>query len=220
MSLAIYAAPFNENSMYKEENNDNVLNKKKQTHHNKTQKRYIKEDFDTLKVNDVLDNIHNNQEEDDYNNLGEFKPPPYPNSSGVNKTIDAKEINNDVNNIKNVIGVAPQSINNNETNLDLNNYKLNYGNKHSNDEYYNKMMPGYIRNQVNRQHNNINIPDNLSPSDQDVLLHKINYMINLLEDQQDEKTNNVTEEVILYSFLGIFMIFIVDSFARIGKYVR
>jgi hypothetical protein len=45
-------------------------------------------------------------------------------------------------------------------------------------------------------------------------------MISLLEDQQDEKTNNVTEEVVLYSFLGIFIIFIVDSFAKVGKYVR
>jgi high-affinity K+ transport system ATPase subunit B len=45
-------------------------------------------------------------------------------------------------------------------------------------------------------------------------------MISLLEDQQDEKTNNVTEEVVLYSFLGIFIIFVVDSFARVGKYVR
>ena len=45
-------------------------------------------------------------------------------------------------------------------------------------------------------------------------------MINLLEERQDERTNNVTEEVVLYSFLGIFIIFIVDSFARVGKYVR
>jgi high-affinity K+ transport system ATPase subunit B len=55
---------------------------------------------------------------------------------------------------------------------------------------------------------------------QDILLQKLNYMINLLEEQQDEKTNNVTEEVILYSFLGIFIIFVIDSFARVGKYVR
>ena len=48
----------------------------------------------------------------------------------------------------------------------------------------------------------------------------MNYVISLLEDQQDEKTNNVTEEVVLYSFLGIFIIFVVDSFARVGKYVR
>jgi high-affinity K+ transport system ATPase subunit B len=45
-------------------------------------------------------------------------------------------------------------------------------------------------------------------------------MIHLLEEKQDEKTNNVMEEVILYSFLGIFIIFVVDSFARVGKYVR
>ena len=45
-------------------------------------------------------------------------------------------------------------------------------------------------------------------------------MMNLLEEQQDEKTSHVTEEVILYSFLGIFMIFIVDSFSRVGKYTR
>jgi len=57
-------------------------------------------------------------------------------------------------------------------------------------------------------------------SGNDVLLNKINYMINLLEEQQDERTNNVTEEVILYSFLGIFIIFLVDSFARVGKYTR
>ena len=53
-----------------------------------------------------------------------------------------------------------------------------------------------------------------------VLLKKVNYMISLLENQQDEKTGNVFEEVILYFFLGIFIIFIVDSFVRVGKYIR
>ena len=42
----------------------------------------------------------------------------------------------------------------------------------------------------------------------------------MLEEQKDEKTNNVIEEVILYTFLGIFIIFIIDSFARASKYVR
>jgi hypothetical protein len=45
-------------------------------------------------------------------------------------------------------------------------------------------------------------------------------MITLLEDQQDERTDNVTEEVVLYSFLGIFIIFIADTFVKAGKYVR
>ena len=52
------------------------------------------------------------------------------------------------------------------------------------------------------------------------LLEKLNYMIYLLEEQQNEKTGHVTEEVILYSFLGVFIIFVLDSFARAGKYIR
>jgi hypothetical protein len=52
------------------------------------------------------------------------------------------------------------------------------------------------------------------------LLNKLNYMIHLLEETQSEKTNNVTEELVLYVFMGVFVIFIVDSFAKVGKYVR
>jgi len=57
-------------------------------------------------------------------------------------------------------------------------------------------------------------------SDPNELIKKLNYMIHLLEEQQDEKTDNVTEELILYLFLGVFVIFVVDSFARAGKYTR
>ncbi len=52
------------------------------------------------------------------------------------------------------------------------------------------------------------------------LMEKINYMIHMLEQQHNEKTNNITEEFVLYTFLGVFIIFIVDSFARSGKYTR
>ena len=61
---------------------------------------------------------------------------------------------------------------------------------------------------------------NASSGGDNKLLEKINYMIHLLEQQQHEKTDNITEEFILYSFLGIFIIFVVDSFARAGKYTR
>lgn len=57
-------------------------------------------------------------------------------------------------------------------------------------------------------------------SSNDNLMEKINYMIHLLEEQQMEKTANITEEFILYIFLGVFVIFTVDSFTRVGKYVR
>lgn len=68
---------------------------------------------------------------------------------------------------------------------------------------------------VSRQSHNSNMSDT-----NHVLIDKLNYMINLLEEQQDERTNNVTEEVILYSFLGVFIIFVVDGFARVTRYTR
>ena len=54
----------------------------------------------------------------------------------------------------------------------------------------------------------------------EVILKKLNYLIHLMEEHRDERTDNVTEEVVLYSFLGVFVIFVVDSFVRVGKYVR
>ena len=57
-------------------------------------------------------------------------------------------------------------------------------------------------------------------ANKDILLQKLDQIISLLESQHDEKTGHVTEELVLYCFLGVFIIFIVDSFARAGKYVR
>ena len=42
----------------------------------------------------------------------------------------------------------------------------------------------------------------------------------MLEEQQDERTGSVTEELVLYMFLGVFVIFVVDSFSRVSKYTR
>jgi len=74
-------------------------------------------------------------------------------------------------------------------------------------DYFQQYVPYY--NQMSQSNGN-----------KDDLLEKLNYMIHLLEEQQEEKTGHVLEELVLYSFLGIFIIFIVDSFARAGKYIR
>lgn len=66
----------------------------------------------------------------------------------------------------------------------------------------------------------LNMKPSHTSNTNDVLLEKINYMIHMLEQQQHEKTSNITEDFILYSFLGIFVIYIVDSFSRSGKYKR
>lgn len=220
----MFAAPFNDNN----NDNDNYINKKRVTH-NKTQKRYPKEGFNSDKVNSILEKIHE-QPINDEDNLGDFIPPPQPQSSGVQRTITNEQLqiahnNNNKNSLNSVF--APQPNNENENNLDLNNYKNNYGDEKSAEEYYKNMMANYnlnayphSQNRNNKQYYTTALNNMADHSTNDILLKKINYMINLLEEQQDERTNNVTEEVILYSFLGIFIIFIADSFAKIGKYVR
>ena len=74
-------------------------------------------------------------------------------------------------------------------------------------DYYKQYVPYY--NQLSQ-----------GPGNRDELLEKLNYMIHLLEETKDEKTGHVMEEIILFSFLGVFIIFIVDSFARVSKYER
>ena len=54
----------------------------------------------------------------------------------------------------------------------------------------------------------------------DELLVKLNYIINLFEDEREIKTNKKNEEIVLYCFLGIFVIYVLDSFVSIGKYKR
>ena len=55
------------------------------------------------------------------------------------------------------------------------------------------------------------------PVAKDQVMEKMNYVIHLLEEQKDEKSGGVVEELILYGFLGVFMIFMVDSFAKVGR---
>jgi hypothetical protein len=229
MSLAMFAAPFDDNPSNEMSNNKIMPNNKKPAH-NKTQRKLAKYDMDHNKVNSVLEEIHNNSTEDDENPLGDFNPPPIPDSAGVSKTI-ATEQTMQLNKQKNtemfrIMGNTPQP----NTPMDVGHAYANQLDPKTADEYYKKIIPGYdsTRQNVNKPYYNATY-GNQAPSygshqqttgEQDVLLQKLNYMIHLLEEKQDEKTNNVMEEVILYSFLGIFIIFVVDSFSRVGKYVR
>ena len=76
-------------------------------------------------------------------------------------------------------------------------------------QYYKQFVP-YLNQGMN----------SMPEDSKSALIEKLNYIIDMLEEQQDYKTNSILEDLILYTFLGIFVIFIVDSFARSGKYVR
>jgi hypothetical protein len=237
MSLAMYAAPF-DNDTNIVNNDDSPIGRKRAL--NKTQKRMPssssspKENNYSDRVNSVLQTIHNLPAEDE--SLADFNPPPPPQSSGVEQT-RLKENSQPANNLMSLFvgqpsqNGKPQFLNDSENPHHSISNEIGAptsGEGSINMENYQRYMPNY-NDMYNKSGNNSQYYGGTSNSSSfpsfsgdknDVLIEKLNYMIKLLEDQQDERTGNVTEEVILYSFLGIFVIFIVDSFARVGKYIR
>lgn len=100
-------------------------------------------------------------------------------------------------------------------------YSFNYNHSHrSPDSQFNK----YIASVSSQIPNNLSSDSSFFPdshnSTQKELLTKLNYMIHMLEEQQEQKTGSVIEELILYCFLGVFIIFTIDSFAKVGRYTR
>lgn len=71
-----------------------------------------------------------------------------------------------------------------------------------------------------RQNNSGNVMIGNNQEHTEKLLDKINYMIHLLEAQQNEKTNNTLEEFVMFSLVGVFIIYVLDSFTRSARYTR
>ena len=208
---------------------ESPINRKRQTH-TKTQKyRQPSSDFNPQKVNSVLQSIHNNINDDDdlgnYNPKGSavtakhsdnFKPmnpfefPAKPISMGGERKQENMSTMEDNN-------LVPQPSDN--ENLKLQELQSAYLNDAQVRDYYRRLVPTY--NKTDTSNANANTKSYYSNNDSNqVIVEKLNYMINLLEEQQDYKTGSVMEEVVLYSFLGVFIIFVVDSFTKVGKYKR
>lgn len=249
MSLAMTAQSI-ENSDYNNNDNKNFINDRKRQTNNKTQKRMPASfnDIDHSKVQNVLNSIHKNLSDDIDNNLGDYNPRNN-SSTPVNSSYtpinplappasmrqrqepEQKEGNKegmsnydynteDVDNYSNKF--VPQPVQND--NMDLQDLQGVYMNNEQVKRYYKNLVPNFATmNKTNSTEINLANSDtrmNTNLDTNNVLIDKLNYMINLLEEQQDERTNNVTEEVILYSFLGVFIIFVVDGFARVTRYTR
>jgi len=116
-------------------------------------------------------------------------------------------------NINNIRNTIEESINKKKTSLqdDSDDNEIS-GITNYNKSNYNESYKMNYDNFNNNQNNIIN--------NNNKLLDKIDYIIHLLEEQHNEKTSNITEELILYLFLGIFIIYVLDSFSRISKYKR
>lgn len=164
------------------------------------------------RVNDIINKMSSVSVSSDGDKLADFNPPPKP-SIQVKKDLQTGWVKADeqIPNLENPLQMpAPsfsgQSVNpyivNNSNVIGLGNYQQVYD--PANVEY----KPYYAKMGLG------------SGSSDSKLMEKINYMIHLLENQENEKTANITEEFILYTFLGVFVIFVLDSFSRSSKYVR
>jgi len=215
MSLAMSAEIINSNDTitsqpnFKKRHSNNITQKQKPGLY----------DINSTKVNNVLNAIHQNmyKEDDMDDDLNYYAANQTHNASNNNNNKPTPSVSKD-----------PSANYNNRDNVSL--LKNAYMNDTEVDDYYKHVLSSYNEKHKNQQHHtpytNTNNQPTSTPiqqniqSSNDVLIDKLNYMIHLLEEQQDQRINNVTEEIILYSFLGIFIIFIVDSFARSGKYIR
>ena len=144
--------------------------------------------------------------------LVNFNPPTNPIINQKKGTIG--NIDNDVLNRRAINQPTIQPVNsgkpqgnyapNNLNVAKLSNYQTSY--ETSNSPYYSKMGIGHGMGQHGMG--------------QDKIMEKINYLIHMLEAERDEKNDNIMQDFMLYTFLGIFIIFICDSFSRGGRYVR
>lgn len=237
MSLVSYASPWNNNEPNKKrtstmrktykklpENNENNEVEQFTDIENsttpKTNSPCSIEDMQTLndnktsRVNDLLNQMSNASLSHENNKMGEFKPIAHP-SINVKKDMDSMASNREYTPTAPSILAASNSFK--STNDNMQQYKANdnYAEKYDN---YNKSYQRVRTKAAQPYYSNMAIGNGNGLDDK--MMEKINYMIHLLEEQQHEKTNNITEEFLLYTFLGVFVIYVIDSFARTGKYIR
>ena len=126
---------------------------------------------------------------------------PFPEETKRRKIVSTKQLETDDDPLANYTPPPkPERINRKVPEPDMPNVYPDYKGSDLADSYKsNPLMDSYKNNEV---------------------LDKLNYMISLLEEQRDEKTGQVTEELILYVFLGIFTLFVLDTFVKNGKYSR
>lgn len=89
--------------------------------------------------------------------------------------------------------------------------------------YYQQQVKRYndsIQSNLNQKMSNDNLASPYNYNSNYELQQKLDNILYLLEEQKSEQTKLVNEELILYLFLGVFVIFVLDSFVKVGKYTR
>lgn len=171
------------------------------------------------RVNEILKNMNQQiQIENEGGNLANFRPLEYSAKNTKKSEIipPTPQIDNDSHWNQMFKGLKPQDSNHpyfESTNLGKNNdfdQTAVYHRAYDVPSNVSSWSRGNGTNQVGMN----------TANDQQRLLDKINYMIHLLEQQQNEKTNNSLEEFVMFSLVGVFIIYVLDSFSRTARYTR
>ena len=224
-----------ESKLYKKSNNKTVKNKKTV--------EFDESNITDTKNNDLLKNkitslgnlmskIHENNEDDDNFNTN-YQSNTIDESISTSFTDSLNEQLAKIQKMREAGNNIPQNnffnndLQNSNSGIDnisnISNSKNNVPNLENSDILNNT---AFSKNNLSNYSDSYKLNYNASPNnnthnyDNNSLLSKLDYIIHLLEEQHNEKTNYITEELILYLFLGIFILFVLDSFARASKYVR
>ena len=192
-------------------NKENFKQKKRKNRTIKKRKPHEKiksvENSDNLGqyYNNPSDNHYLNNEEETDDNLANFESTPenekmeFPERPQITQYPPEDEDESTQENFDynpNIAPYSPENFSNNSA--------------ENNSSYYEHFVPNFSTANDSQQIKGVNSE----------LMQKLNNILHLLEEQKDNKTSNVTEELILYLFLGVFIIYTVDSFTKVGKYTR
>lgn len=215
-----YSQPSNSQpSSFTQEESPIILTESMEQYQDSSPPTQIQTDQDgrTSKINEMIQKMTSVNVENSGNGLADFKPLENPvlitkktdvlGTSGI--PYDSNSLINS--NPNPLYSNPPQQYNQRPSNqfsantmdlANLSNYKKSYEVPTATKPYYTKM--GITQN----------------GSMDEKMNDRLSYITHMLEEMQSEKTSNLTEEFIMYTMLGVFVIYIVDAFARTGKYTR
>ena len=122
---------------------------------------------------------------------------------------------------KNMITEMKTSLNPSPTNITDIHKNLKEENEGELFNFYNKELPIKAEPMIKTQDYMIINESMPAPkTSNSEMLNKLNNIIEMFEDQKEIKTGQKNEEIVLYCFLGVFIIYIMDSFVNIGRYSR
>jgi len=217
----------NENNNQINHNGDEISPLQKHQENQKNQENQENQEIKNDKVNILLDKMNSINSQSDGSGLYDYKPPP-PTSFISHKPPPPTQLRQKEN-FQNSDATPSVDYTSSTSTIPLS-HPLFLPNTHSNQSVFsssNYLQDSNITNYrqayekpLTTTVNYTNMGIHPQSNFENKIMDRIQYLTHLMEEMQNEKTANVTEEFVLYTMLGVFVIYVVDSFTRVGKYTR